>query len=141
LATPNSVFPNEASIFTVGNNGNIGELLSTSHNLDLTKDVVMQFDAIGNRLTFYAWQAGAPFPETPLLSITDNQIATGRVTLLVSAGATAVAPSRAAFRYVHVADMPIPEPRGVSLAAAGGGLLAPVLLIGRRRFWQRAWGS
>jgi RNA polymerase sigma factor (sigma-70 family) len=136
LATPNIVVPNEASIFTAGNN--VTELALTNHNLDLTQDVVIQFDAIGNRLSFYAWQAGGPVSQTPLLSVTDNQIAAGRVSLLVTAGATVSAPARAAFRYVHVANMPIPEPQAATLAAAGAGLLAFTLPFGRRRFWHTA---
>ena len=78
-------------------------LADTRVDLDLTQDVVLQFDVMGNQLHFWAWQAGGKLPETPLLTAVDDALADGRLWIAVasedSSGAQQL-PASAAFRYV-----------------------------------------
>jgi hypothetical protein len=68
------------------------------------EDIVLQLDVIGNELRLYAWPAGEEKPADAVLSVIDNAYTSGVPALLI-AGA---GPHTAVFRYVHVADSPIP---------------------------------
>jgi hypothetical protein len=114
-----------------------GSDLNVASNLRPTEeDVVLQRDAIGNSITGWAWRAGEPKPTTPMFSFVDDRLASGfpggyfYPVSLVSGDSLGTA----IYRYVHVADMPIPEPSGASFAASG--VLAIALIFGRHRLWQ-----
>jgi RNA polymerase sigma factor (sigma-70 family) len=97
-------------------------------------DVILQLDAIGNSIKAWAWRAGEPMPTTPAFSRTTDLLPIGFPGVYY--GRPDALPSGAAiYRYVHVASLSIPEPRGASLAAAGGAVLAGGLFFGRRRVW------
>jgi hypothetical protein len=68
---------------------------------------------IGNELSVYAWRLGEAKPAAPLLSVTDNAYTSGVPGLLISG----VNAHSAAYRYVHVANSPIPEPSTAALSA------------------------
>jgi hypothetical protein len=79
-----------------------------------TEDVVIQFDAFGNRLQFWAWRPGAPMPSTPLIDVTDSALTSGIVGLIYTSETDTPnmvnTPGSALVRYVHVANTHIPEP-------------------------------
>ena len=71
------------------------------------EDVVIQFDAIGDVLSLWAWPTGQEMPKHPLLRVVDTAVPTtnrGDLTIGV-VGPTA----KAEFYYVHVAEEPIGE--------------------------------
>jgi hypothetical protein len=100
------------------------------------EDVILQLDAIGNRITGWAWRVGDPMPSAPVFTRITNALPSGSPGAISSPAETPQGTSgTAVFRYVLVADMSIPEPSGISLAAAAGGaLFASGVLFGRRRF-------
>lgn len=69
------------------------------------KEIIVQFDTIGDELTLWAWPVGQEKPETPLLQIVDTKVpTTARGDLYIGA----IGPNaRAEFHYVHVAEEPI----------------------------------
>jgi hypothetical protein len=94
----------------------------------VSQDVLLQFDAIGNTLSLWAWRLGEPMPTQPQVVAFDITYAQGQVGL-VSAAVSAAASDATTFRFVQVADAHLPEPSAfmlVSLAGCG-------LLYGRRR--------
>jgi len=100
------------------------------------KDVMLQIDAIGNELSLWAWPVGDPMPDAPQLVVSDSTYATGAVGLI----SVTDNPSNSSgtFRFVHVADMHIPEPSTTTLVGmAGLGLLCLLLLQGTTRFLQK----
>jgi hypothetical protein len=103
------------------------------------EDVILQLDAIGNSITAWAWRPGEPKPTAPAFSVITNQLPSGFAGVFYApADLPLPTAGTAIYRYVHVANMPIPEPSGAPLTAAGGGVLAAALLFGRRRYWPWA---
>lgn len=85
----------------------------------LDEDAVLQFDVIGNELSLWVWPASGQMPDEPQATAVDDMHASGTVAV----GASTEGP--AIYRYVHVADMHIPEPSGLLLAVVGMlGLIA-----------------
>jgi len=91
----------------------------------VTQDVLLQFDAIGNRLSLWAWPLGQSMPTEPQVVVVDNTYAQGPVGL-ISAGFTAVESDATTFRFVQVAETHIvPEPAAfLLLSLAGCGVLS-----------------
>jgi RNA polymerase sigma factor (sigma-70 family) len=100
----------------------------------LEEDVVLQVDVFGASLSLFAWRPGEPKPQQPQVRATSGSHMSGSIGIYYN---PPPGNGTATFRYVHVADMSIPEPSGISLAAAAGWLLAGGLFFGRRRFWNR----
>lgn len=75
-------------------------------------DVVLQLDVIGDAINAWAWKAGETMPSSPLYSRTSSALTEGIPG--VSYGPSIIPPlggsGTALFRYVHVADVSIPEP-------------------------------
>jgi hypothetical protein len=92
----------------------------------VAEDVVLQFDAIGNELSLWAWRVGDPMPNAPQLVAFDNTYAQGFAGL-ISASSAAAASDSTTFRFIEVADShipAIPEPSTFALVSlAGCGLL------------------
>jgi hypothetical protein len=92
------------------------------------QDVVIQFDAFGDRLSLWAWPVGGPFPSDnePNIVAFDNTYAQGPVGL-ISSSAAALPSDSTTYRYIHVADTHIPivpEPSTcILMSLAGCGLL------------------
>ena len=84
-------------------------------------DVVLQFDVFGESLKLFAWRPGEPKPVVPTVSVIDKRFPdAGNVALLhhprgIGSGA---------FRFVQVAETPIPEPATVALGSLGAVALA-----------------
>jgi hypothetical protein len=85
------------------------------------EDVIIQFDAFGNRLRFWAWRSGALMPSTPQIDVTDSALTSGIVSLIYTSETDTPVivntPGSALIRYVHVADTHIPEPCSFVIAA------------------------
>ena len=89
-------------------------------------DLVLQLDVIDNNLSLWAWNPDGDVPAVPQLTFTDDR-------RLARSGAPGVlidpvspgTPSTAVFRYIQVADSPIPIPEPSTycmLASAMAGL-------------------
>ncbi len=100
------------------------------------QDVVLQFDAFGDKLSLWAWPVGGPFPVEPQVVAFDNTYAQGPVGL-ISSSAAALPSDSTTYRFIQVADthIPIPEPStfvlmslgvcGLLYALRAGGAFAP----------------
>jgi hypothetical protein len=87
------------------------------------QDVMLQFDAFGNKLSLWAWPVSEPMPKEPQVVVFDNTFAEGPVGL-ISAGFAGGPSHSTTFRFVHVAKTHIPEPLSSVLMSLGGfGLL------------------
>jgi hypothetical protein len=90
------------------------------------QDVVLQFDAFGDKLSLWAWPEGGPFPVEPQVVAFDDSYAEGPVGL-ISSSAAALPTDSTTYRFIQVADTHIPifpEPSTVLLMSlAGCGLL------------------
>jgi RNA polymerase sigma factor (sigma-70 family) len=85
------------------------------------EDVVLQFDVFGNSLELFAWRPGEAKPTVPTVMVIDNQFAgLGQIGLLHHPIGT----GSGTFRYVSVANVPIPEPATVALGSLGFVALA-----------------
>ena len=93
-----------------------------------TEDAVLQLDVIGNELKLWAWKAGDPMPDQPQYTAIDSTYSEG--TMRIVNGTTDNNNNITTFRYVHVADMHIPEPTTILLAMLG---MASVCCLRRRR--------
>ncbi len=91
------------------------------------EDVTLQLDAFGNKLELYGWRTGDSMPDAPQLEMTDDTYSNGIIGVFSNAGNDDSGVGT--FRYVHVADTPIPEPTSFALA----GLACAGLLSCRRR--------
>jgi hypothetical protein len=103
----------------IGHAGTLATLHAKDINFDpKLEDVILQLDIIGDKITYWAWPANQPRPAEPNGSIIDDTIASGDIYLWASSpGLSNQTTGRAAFRYVHVATTPIPEPSTVALAS------------------------
>jgi hypothetical protein len=97
----------------------LGEQQSDFRPLD--EDVVLQVDAIGPNVKLFAWRPGEAMPQQPQIEAVTNWLESGTVGLFQN---PPPGNGAATFRYVWVADVPIPEPASASLVMLGGGLLA-----------------
>ena len=77
-------------------------------------EVNLQFDVVGNVLRLYVWEFDEPKPSLPVLETTDDELTGKGVAGLLVDGR---GPHRVAYRYVQVADSPIPEPSTAILSA------------------------
>lgn len=98
--------------------------------LDVTQeDVVLQLDVFDDQLDFWAWRPTEGMPTQPTATAVDPDppLGSGSLALITVQGA---APSVGSgdFRFVHVADVHIPEPSSIGLAAS-----SLILLGGFRR--------
>ena len=82
------------------------------------QDVMLQFDAFGNKLSLWAWPVGEPMPNEPQVVAFDNTYAEGPVGL-ISSGFTGLPSDSTTFRFVHVAKTHIPEPSTFVLMRLG----------------------
>ena len=79
------------------------------------EDAVLQLDVIGNELKLWGWKAGDPMPNQPQSTATDSTFSEGTMRIVSDAQNLNIS----TFRYVHVADMHIPEPTTTLLAMFG----------------------
>ncbi len=87
------------------------------------QDVMLQFDAFGDKLSLWAWPVGNQMPDQPQIVVFDGTYAEGPVGL-ISAGFAGVPSDSTTFRYVEAANTHIPEPStNVLLSLGGFGLL------------------
>jgi hypothetical protein len=110
--------------------GNPREIVSVPTDVDPTREsVLLQFDALGDELTLYAWRADEPFPAEPTVSFDGATLLhSGEIALGIGAGNQSLAHS-GNFDFVRVAPYSIPEPSTALLAGAG---LAGLLYVSRR---------
>jgi hypothetical protein len=110
------------------------ELGRTNVGLDVTtEDVLLQFDLFGDTLSARAWRPGESMPGSAQVEVTDSAYASGGIALTSTDGPN---DSVGVFRYVHVADMPIPEPSSCVFAGlACAGLLSFVRRPRRCRYY------
>ena len=114
-----------------GGSSNI-ELGRANVGLDVTtEDVLLQFDLFGNTLSARAWRPGEPMPGSAQVEVTDSAYASGGIALTSTDGPN---DSVGVFRYVHVADMSIPEPSAAALLLFGT-CAAMILVRNRRNCW------
>jgi hypothetical protein len=88
------------------------------------QDVMLQFDAFGDKLSLWAWPVGQTMPNDPQVVAFDNNYALGPVGL-ISSSAAALPSDSTTYRFIQVADTHIcPEPSTfVPISLAGCGLL------------------
>jgi hypothetical protein len=91
------------------------EIVLDSHWTDLRpteEDVLLQFDAIGDNLTAWAWRPGEPRPSEPVLSATDDKIDSGQLAIYT------IGPSaHGVFRFVQVDTQSISDSQKTLLQA------------------------
>jgi hypothetical protein len=93
----------------------------------VAQDVLLQFDAFGDKLSLWVWRVGESMPNDPQIVAFDNTYAKGHPGLTSPAFAAGALDSTT-FRFVQVANTHIvdttPEPSTfVLMSLAGGGLL------------------
>jgi hypothetical protein len=93
----------------------------------LQEDVMLQLDVIGSSIKLWAWRPEEPMPSVPQISINDSDLIAGEPMVLVHQSSSPSA--RGVFRFVHVADVHIPESSTLLL-----GLLA-LCITGALRKW------
>ncbi len=94
------------------------------------EDVILQLDAIGDRIDFWAWRASETKPDSPLATLIDERISAGLPGIFVTPSGVD-SPSTAIFRYVHVDT--VPEPSTAALSAFGLVFLAVGTALRRHR--------
>ena len=82
------------------------------------QDVMLQFDAFGNKLSLWAWPVGEAMPNEPQVVAFDNTYAEGPVGL-ISSGFAGIPSDSTTYRFIHVADTHIPEPSTFVLMRLG----------------------
>ena len=81
------------------------------------EDVLLQFDIAGSQLSLFAWRAGEDKPDSPNLSATDSTFSSGVAGILIDTPGPGT--HSVAFRSIHVANTPIPEPSTAALSSLG----------------------
>jgi hypothetical protein len=85
----------------------------------LTRDVILQLDTFGSRISLSAWHVGDPQPAQPQLVVFDNTLTSGEFGVgITSTGGGP--PSQVAFRQFSA----VPEPTTVVLGSMSGLVLA-----------------
>jgi len=82
------------------------------------QDVLLQFDAFGDKLSLWAWPVGEPMPDEPQVVVFDDTYPEGPAGL-ISAGFAGIATDSTTFRFIHVANTHIPEPSTFVLMSLG----------------------
>jgi hypothetical protein len=82
------------------------------------QDVMLQFDAFGDKLSLWAWPVGQSMPNDPQIVAFDKTYAEGPAGL-ISAGFASGPSDSTTFRFVHVANTHIPEPSTCVLTSLG----------------------
>ncbi len=77
-----------------------------------TRDVLLQFDTVGTRISLTAWHLGDPKPAQPQLVVFDDTTTSGEVGVGLGNGGGA---SQVAFRHVEA----VPEPPAMALGSLG----------------------
>jgi hypothetical protein len=97
----------------------------------VARDVILQLDTIGNRISLWAWHAGDPKPNQPQLAVFDDTLTFGSVVIGIGTDARIGAGgfSRVAFRHFEA----IPEPTSVILGSLGFLTLASFAFRARLR--------
>jgi hypothetical protein len=102
------------------------------------EDVVLQFDAFGNRLQLWAWRPAEPMPSIPQIDVTDSVLTSGIVGLIYTSETDTPnmvnTPGSALVRYVHVSDTHIPEPSTGLLMIVGA---STAIVLCQCRFARR----
>jgi hypothetical protein len=115
----------------IGFDGSGEELSRTTTTLNPTQQyITMQLDAINDTLALWLWESGNSKPETPLLSVSDDSGFEGDIAVGIPGS------GEAAFRYVHVADTPIPdvpEPSAAALSVTSCVMALGWMKMRRRR--------
>jgi RNA polymerase sigma factor (sigma-70 family) len=94
----------------------------------LQEDVVLQADVFGTLIRLFAWRPGESKPQQPQLQATSNHRINGTIGIYYNPPDSGGAGT---FRYVHVADMPIPEPSSFVLGSLGAVALASFAFCNR----------
>ena len=75
-------------------------------------DTVLQLDVIGDEVRVWAWPADGAIPDQPQFDVVDDTLAgPGFVAAVLTTNNSvqATGSSEAIYRFIHVADMPIPD--------------------------------
>jgi RNA polymerase sigma factor (sigma-70 family) len=105
--------------------GGVGQVLAqTAIDLDPSaEDVNIQFDVIGDQLSFWVWSVGEMRPLEPTISAVDDTISAGQLFLWTGQAPNGAlgTPMTGAFRYVQISttSIPIPEPSTATLSLLG----------------------
>ena len=74
------------------------------------EEIILQIDAIGDTISYWAWRASEGMPTEPVREYTNNELSLGIPGVYYAISSPPqVNPGIAVYRYVHVADSPIPE--------------------------------
>jgi hypothetical protein len=93
-------------------------------NRDITTgDIAIQLDVIGQMLQLFVWDPGTSKPDQPFIEIQDSTLNLGVTGVLLDSDG----PATGVFRYVQVADTPIPEPSTMLLVLVGS--FSAILLL------------
>jgi hypothetical protein len=97
----------------------------------VARDVILQFDTIGNRISLWAWHAGDAKPNQPQLVAFDNTLTFGSLVVGIGTDARIGAGgfSRVAFRHFEA----VPEPSTAALGSLGFLTLASLAFRAHER--------
>ncbi len=96
----------------------------------VAQDIMLQFDAFGDKLSLWAWPVGESPPVEPQVVVFDNTYPEGPAGL-ISAAFNASPTDSTTFRFIHVANTPIPIPEPSTFVLMSLGVCG--LLYARRR--------
>jgi hypothetical protein len=82
------------------------------------QDILLQFDAFGDKLSLWAWPVGESMPDEPQVVAFDATYPEGPAGLISAAFVSSPTDSTT-FRFVHVANTHIPEPSTLVLMSLG----------------------
>lgn len=107
----------EIALGIVHPDGSIFPTLTPTGLNPVDNDIMLQIDAIDDKIDFWAWSPGQPMPEVPSKSLRNSLIQTGGISL--NFGSTQDKTVSGVFRYVQVATQSIPEPSAAILSCLG----------------------